>query len=95
MDMDETLETTAVRELEEETGLKGVSLHQFRAYSSLNRDPRQRTVAVVFYGFSNGSAEVRGGDDAKAAAWFSIQSLPDLAFDHGRIVSEAIEELIS
>lgn len=89
MEIDEPLETTAVRELAEETGLTGVALRQFRAYSEVDRDPRTRVVTVVFFGKADpANSHVTGGDDAAEAAWFPTRHLPSLAFDHARIVSE-------
>jgi 8-oxo-dGTP diphosphatase len=92
IDMQETPEDAAIRELEEETGLKDVELFQFHAYGSINRDPRHRTIAIAYAGFlKNNSFEVKGGDDAAEARWFTIGQLPELAFDHDQIVADAIE----
>ncbi len=90
VDMDETLEQAAARELAEETGLKNVNLKQFKAYSTLNRDPRGRTISVIFTGEVTGDAIVVAGDDAKNAAWFNIDKLPSLAFDHDEIIQEVL-----
>ncbi len=92
MDMDETLEQAAVRELEEETGLKNIPLQQLKAYSALNRDPRHRTVSVAFTGFLKEVQDVRAGDDARNARWFSVGRLPELAFDHAQIIADALEK---
>jgi len=92
IDMNETPEDAAIRELEEETGLKEVELFQFHAYGAINRDPRHRTIAIAYAGFlKNNSIEVKGGDDAAEARWFNIHQLPKLAFDHDQIVADAIE----
>ncbi len=91
MDMNETLEEAAVRELEEETGLKNIPLIQLKAYSALDRDPRHRTVSVAFTGFLKEEQSVRAGDDARKARWFSVDRLPDLAFDHAQIIADALE----
>ncbi len=88
VDMDELLETACLRELEEETGLKLDSLSQFKTYDAVDRDPRHRTISVVFCGFAEKDAEVKGGDDASQAAWFKIDQLPELAFDHSSIIAE-------
>ncbi len=90
MDMDETLEQAAGRELKEETGLKNVSLKQLKAYSALDRDPRHRTVSVAFWGILSEDQSVKAGDDARKAQWFSVWSLPETAFDHGQIISDAL-----
>jgi 8-oxo-dGTP diphosphatase len=89
VDMDETLEQAALRELKEETGVNDIILNQFKAYSDINRDPRGRTISMVFIGISKIDIEVIAGDDAKEASWFSINNLPQLAFDHTLIIKEA------
>jgi len=95
MDMDETLEEAAVRELEEETGLSGISLQQLHAFSALDRDPRHRTVSVAFYGILEGDqTDAVAGSDAKEAAWFNLNHLPPLAFDHGEILEIAFGRLL-
>lgn len=94
IEMDETLEESAVRELHEETGLQEVHLHQFRAYGDPGRDPRGRTVSVVFYGFTNvKNSLVAGADDAKNAGWFGMDEIPDMAFDHNEVLTELLKYL--
>jgi len=95
MDMDETLEEAAVRELEEETGLQNIALTQLKAYSAPDRDPRQRTVSVAFVGFLTDNQQIKAGDDACKAQWFSANRLPPLAFDHARIIADAVEKVNS
>ena len=83
MEMDETLENTALRELFEETGIKGVELQQFHTFSKVDRDPRHRTITTVFWGNANEKTpEPQAGDDAANVQWFPVQGLPPLAFDH-------------
>lgn len=94
LNLDETLEAACRRELEEETGLSLPALTQFRVYDAIDRDPRHRTLSVVFYALIPEPVAVSGGDDADKAAWFSIGQLPDLAFDHGEIVRDLKEFLI-
>jgi 8-oxo-dGTP diphosphatase len=91
MDMDETLEQSAARELEEETGLKGVKLQQLKAFSTLERDPRGRTISVIFWGVADKQAKAVAGDDAAKAQWFDLAGLPPLAFDHKEVVETAVE----
>lgn len=96
IEMDETLLKSAERELEEETGLKNVHLEQFKAYGDPGRDPRGRTVSVAYYGFTTvGNSKVEGADDAKSAAWFSSDQIPEMAFDHGKILNELIDKIYS
>ena len=95
MDMDEIIETTAVRELEEETTLKGIDLKQLYTFSEINRDPRHRTISVAFYGFTDkNNCNAIGNDDASEAAWFDITNLPKLAFDHQKIFDFAIKSVL-
>jgi len=95
IEMDETLEEAARRELKEETNLVAKNLHQFRAYDDPDRDPRGRTISMVFYTFiTDSSPSARAADDAKNAAWYPIENLPELAFDHDQIITDAIEEII-
>lgn len=85
--MDESLEETAARELEEETGIRGVELRQFKTFSQVNRDPRTRVVTTVYYGtVTDDHSEAVGGDDAETAAWFPVLELPSLGFDHREII---------
>ncbi len=90
MDMDETTEQCAIRELEEETGLQVSELHQIGAYSKVDRDPRGRTVTVAYLAIVDEPIAVIGQDDAVKAQWFPIDALPPLAFDHEDIMRDAI-----
>ena len=90
MNMDETTEQCAIRELEEETGLKVSSIHQIGAYSKVDRDPRGRTITVAYLATIEAPAKVRGQDDAAKAEWFPIDALPPLAFDHDDIMKDAL-----
>lgn len=91
--MDETAEKAAVRELKEETGLTDIILTQFKTYSAVDRDPRHRTISIVFTGIAPIGVEPIAGDDAKNAHWFNIKNLPDLAFDHDQIVADVLESV--
>jgi 8-oxo-dGTP diphosphatase len=94
IDMAETLEEAVVRELEEETGLRGVKLQQLHAFSAVNRDPRHRTIGIAFYGFADElGSEVKGGDDAAEAQWFPVDDMPPLAFDHEEMFKRALEKI--
>ena len=76
MNMDETTEQCAVRELEEETGLKVSNIRQIGAYSKVDRDPRGRTVTVAYLAIIDKVEAVKGLDDAAKAQWFSLSDLP-------------------
>lgn len=91
MKMDETIEQCAVRELREETGVRNVFLDQFRVYSNPDRDPRGRVVTVAFIALVRpDDYSLIAGDDAALARWFHYKELPPLAFDHHRIIDEAL-----
>ena len=87
--LNETLEECARRELKEETGLDNVHVEQFGTFSAVDRDPRERVITVAHYALVKIS-EVKGGDDASSARWFSYNEIPGLAFDHDRILREAL-----
>lgn len=88
--MDETMEQCAIRELEEETGLKVETVHLVGAYSKVERDPRGRTITVAYLAVIDAPVPVTGQDDAAKAEWWSISDLPHLAFDHYDIIQDAI-----
>lgn len=92
--MDEDLLDASMRELREETGLQIESLHQLGAFGKPGRDPRGRNISIVFCGLYNGStSDVRGADDAKEARFVAIDTVEQLAFDHGEILKSAQEWL--
>lgn len=90
MNIDETTEQCARRELEEETGLKDIAVEQFYTFSDVNRDPRERILSVAHYAIIRLS-DVKGSDDAAKAQWFSIDEIPSLAFDHEFMFQKAIQ----
>ncbi len=90
MNMDETTEQCAIRELEEETGMKVTGLRQIGSYSKVDRDPRGRTVTVAYLVVIDKPLPVIGQDDAAQAEWWPLSSLPKLAFDHDEIMADAI-----
>lgn len=90
MNMEETAEECAVRELKEETGLTVKQIQQIGAYSKVDRDPRGRTISIAYLAIVDAPAAVSGMDDAAKAAWFPLTSLPNLAFDHQDIMTDAI-----
>ena len=90
MNMDETTEQCAVRELEEETGLRISKTQQVGTYSKVDRDPRGRTVTVAYLAIVDEPIVVIGQDDAAKAKWWPLSDLPHLAFDHYDILQDAI-----
>lgn len=96
LEMDEELAAGAARELAEETGLTGVQLEQMHTFGTCGRDPRGRVISVAFVGTAESDrAAIKAGDDAAEAAWFDIDQLPQLAFDHNEMAKMAIEKMRS
>ncbi|MCA9078625.1 MAG: NUDIX hydrolase [Planctomycetaceae bacterium] len=94
--VEETLDEAARRELQEETGLKEIFLEQLYTFGAVDRDPRERVVTVAYYALVNLEGhDVRASTDARNAAWFSVNDLPDLAFDHQTILAAAHDRLRS
>jgi 8-oxo-dGTP diphosphatase len=94
LEVDETCEQGAKRELEEETGLKNVDLTQLYVYDAVDRDPRERIISVAHYGFTDKNQNpVKGSDDASDARWFDTKSLPPMAADHLSIIEKALERI--
>jgi 8-oxo-dGTP diphosphatase len=92
--VDETLEEAARRELVEETGVSKVYLEQLYTFGALDRDPRERIVSVAYYALVNLEGHrLAASTDAREAAWFGVNDLPSLAFDHEAIVQRALERL--
>lgn len=93
VDIDEEIEDAAYRELKEETSVSEIKLHQFRTFGKPGRDPRGRTISIIYFGqLINNSQKIEAGDDAKNLKWFSIDDLPKLAFDHNYIIQTYIEQ---
>lgn len=92
----ESLEHTARRELEEETGLADIFLEQLYTFSEPNRDPREHVVTVAYYALVNlAEHKIQAASDARDAAWFCIDDIPKLGFDHDQILKMALERLRS
>ena len=87
VDYGETVEAAVIREFKEETGLNAQIEHFIGIYSEPERDPRGHTVSVVFLLKITGG-EMLAGDDASEVELFSLDKLPELAFDHGKIISD-------
>lgn len=94
VEKEENLEDSAARELEEETGVKSIHLQQLKAYGDVGRDPRGRVITVAFLALVDGEKiKLQAGTDAEIARWFSAYELPELAFDHHKIVKDALHTL--
>lgn len=83
MEINETLEDCARRELKEETNIKINDLFFVKILDKVDRDPRGRVISVVFMAYVDFQIEAKASDDAKELAWFNINELPkNMAFDH-------------
>ena len=90
----ESLDQAAMRELREETGVAEVYLEQLYSFGDPKRDPRGRVVTIAYYALISAEhSQLRAGSDAAAAAWFAVDAVPDLAFDHPKILEYAVERL--
>lgn len=92
--INENLDAAAKRELKEETGIEKVFLEQLYTFGEVNRDPRERVVTVAYYALVNlCEHKIHARTDAVKAAWFSVDDLPELAFDHELIIDTASQRL--
>ena len=93
MNIDETTEAAARRELAEETGLHldaaNLKLHRVGVYDAVARDPRERVLTVAYAAEVPQCEDVEGRDDAADARWWPLDALPPLAFDHAEILRDA------
>ena len=90
---DEELDTAAMRELEEETGLKVPAMTQLYTFGRVGRDSRGRTVTVTYYTSIDTPQPVAGADDAAEAAWVPVKDITALAFDHMEMLQMALERV--
>ena len=93
VDYGESLEDAAIREAKEETSLDVTDLEQFRAYSAPDRDPRFHTVSMVFTAKAAPGQTPQAADDADDIALFTVDNLPELAFDHRQILTDYFDSL--
>ena len=91
---DEDLDESAMRTLDEGTGVSGVYLEQLYTFGRPDRDPRRRTIAISFFALiPSERLQLRAALDAEGVGWFSLHELPALAFDHGEMVEVARQRL--
>lgn len=91
---DEGLDEAALRELHEETGVADVYLEQLYSFGEPARDPRGRVATVSYFALiSADRAPLKASGDVTEAAWFPMDELPPLAFDHSKIANYALERL--
>ena len=85
----ETTANAVCREIKEETGLGTEIISLFDVYSDPQRDPRGHTVSIV-YVLKKIGGELHSGDDANDARYFPLDTIPNLAFDHVKILTDFI-----
>ena len=94
VDIDEDLDVCAQRELHEETNLRDVYLEQLYTFGQHKRDPRERIITVAYYALIPiDRLQPKAGSDAAEVQWYSVNELPDLAFDHDQIINKARERV--
>ena len=94
VDIDESLKHAAWRELKEETGIHAAYLEQFYTFGHPRRDPRERVITVAYLALlPPDKVTTEAGSDAERAEWFDVKALPELAFDHPKIVARALHRL--
>ena len=91
---DESIDTAALRELQEETNISNIYLEQLYTFGEPNRDPRGRVITVAYYALVNWQQfQLKARHRVVEASWFPVKRPPPLAFDHERIVAYALERL--
>src|ERR1700730_2668828 len=94
VNIDESLEAAAKRELQEETGVQDVYMEQLYTFGDPDRDPRTRVITVVYFALLDSERlQVKAADDAVDVGRFSVYQLPSLAFDHEKILQYSLERL--
>lgn len=95
VEMKESQEQAAERELREETGLQNIKLEQVHTFSDPNRDPRSRVISTAYSAVieNEGQIQPRAGSDAADVGWFYLSDLPVLAFDHDLIIHITVEKM--
>lgn len=94
VEMSESLENAAARELREEAGVENVYLEQLYTFGEPDRDPRGRVISVVYFALVDAEGlHVAAASDAKDAAWHSVFNPPRLAFDHAEVLNYAVGRL--
>ena len=68
-------------------------MQQVGIYDEIDRDPRGRTLSIAFTTKLQQRKEIKGSDDAEEAQWILLDELKELAFDHHKIINDALEKL--
>ena len=92
LNMDETVARCAERELEEETGIRLTGMQLVGIYSDVERDPRGRVITAAYTAMT-AMPQAVAADDAAAARWWPLSALPQLAFDHDKILADTRQKI--
>jgi 8-oxo-dGTP diphosphatase len=94
VEIDESLDDAARRELQEETGITDLYLEQLYTFGAPKRDPRERVISVAYYALVKlADHRIRAASDARHVAWFPVAKLPPLAFDHAEVLETGLRRL--
>lgn len=94
VDMDESIDRAAMRELQEETSLENIFMEQLYTFGEPERDPRGRVISVAYFALVNiKEHRIEAQSDAENVGWFSINDIPPLAFDHDKVFDTALNRL--
>jgi len=94
VEKDEGIDEAAARELYHETNVKDIFLKKIDVFGDLGRDPRGRTITIVYMALINSERFVlEAKTDAAYVSWVDVDSLPEMAFDHTKIINDALKEL--
>ncbi len=91
VEIGESTEKAAAREAFEETGLSVEIIKLIGVYSDPHRDPRGHTVSVCY--LAKGSGRIKSGSDAASAELFELDSIPEMAFDHNKMINDAKSDI--
>lgn len=94
VEIDESLEDAASRELKEETGIKNAFMEQLQTFGAVDRDPRGRIISVAYFALVKADElDLEAASDAEDVEWYPLNDLPELAFDHHKIIKFALKQL--
>ena len=94
VEIDESLEDAAKRELKEETGITNAFMEQLQTFGAVDRDPRGRVISVAYFALVNAEeTDIMASTDAQSVEWFPLNELPEVAFDHQKIIRFSLNQL--
>lgn len=94
IEMDEDADRCAHRKLVQETGLENIYMEQLYTFTKVDRDPRYRVISIAYYALVKlADYNAQAGTDTANIKWFSLSKIPNLAFDHSKILEVAVERL--